>query len=969
MNAALPELRMSIDGRDRTVLVDSGSTCSIIYAPCCKSWVPGTASVLSVSGQSMQCRGVGRMTVGARYDACGVEVAVYVVDFKPLGFDCILGMNGILALGGVSISSPSSVCFGAEVAATCSAVLGIDRDDFRVRFDGDSKAWTVNWNWSSGQEPGPLRNRVAEYSVAAGVRSEYEMELEKWIAEGWLRPYDEEKLGPARGLIPLLAVVQLNKEKVRPVMDFRELNSHVEALTADADVCAERLRQWRRRGVNTSMIDLKTAYMQIHVDEALWPYQTVVFRGRRFCLTRLGFGLSIAPAVMKAVLNKVLEQDEQIRKAASPYVDDIYVDNDVASAEQVRDHLALYGLICKPPESVSDGARVLGLWVSSENGQLRWKRCNELPDSPRTLTRRAVFSWGGKLLSHLPVCAWLRPAVAFIKRRANALSEGWDDEVTDTSLRHMIEETAKRISEEDPAKGRWDVSGDEATIWADASSLALGAAVAVGDCIIEDASWLRSEDGGHINMAELDAVIKGVNMALTWQMRRLQVKTDSKTVFHWISDALSGRSRLRTKASGEMLIRRRLSILTSLVEEYNLQVNIALVPSAMNRADALTRVPHEWLKARIGSRPPSVIGAVLGSDPENEVAAVHHASGHQGTDRSLYFARRAQLSVTKGQVREVVAKCSRCQSIDPAPVRWKRGKLSVRETWIRVGMDVTHYEGQHYLTLVDHGPSRFSIWKSIRRQDTSSIVQQLENLFFERGAPEELLTDNDTAFRSLEFQRFAEKWGVRVRFRCAYVPSGNGITERCHRTVKRIAARKGCSIQEAVYWYNVAPKDGVTQSAAPANQLHNYSIRLLGIDKAPPNDNNPHDSSPFRVGDVVWVKPQNSRCTTQFTLGRVSKIISEQAIEVDGMPRHVRDLRPVVSQDDERADASVRSESGEDSHIEDAPLFVTPTPVAEMNDNESYSTSDDDEPVALRRASRNAGPPHRYGVEVDSHLF
>ena len=52
-------------------------------------------------------------------------------------------------------------------------------------------------------------------------------------------PYDESRLGPVKGLIPMMAVVQQNKEKVRPVLDFRELNCHIDAFTREADVCAD----------------------------------------------------------------------------------------------------------------------------------------------------------------------------------------------------------------------------------------------------------------------------------------------------------------------------------------------------------------------------------------------------------------------------------------------------------------------------------------------------------------------------------------------------------------------------------------------------------------------------------------------------------------------------------------------------------------------------------------------------------
>ena len=75
---------------------------------------------------------------------------------------------------------------------------------------------------------------------------------------------------------------------------------------------------------------------------------------------------------------------------------------------------------------------------------------------------------------------------------------------------------------------------------------------------------------------------------------------------------------------------------------------------------------------------------------------------------------------------------------------------------------------------------------------------------------------------------------MAVHYRCAYVPSGNGIAERAHRTVKRIAARLGCSIREAVYWHNVSPKDSsCDESSAPANQFYNYIVCVLGLDAVP----------------------------------------------------------------------------------------------------------------------------------------
>ena len=125
-----------------------------------------------------------------------------------------------------------------------------------------------------------------------------------------------------------MAVLQQNKTKVHPVMDYRELN-HVDAFTANADVCAAKLREWRQKGANESLLDLRRAYLQIRVCEPLWPYQTVKIDEKRYCLTHLGFGLNVAPLIMKAIVSTALSQEEAEGHAASAYINNIYVNEDI----------------------------------------------------------------------------------------------------------------------------------------------------------------------------------------------------------------------------------------------------------------------------------------------------------------------------------------------------------------------------------------------------------------------------------------------------------------------------------------------------------------------------------------------------------------------------------------------------------------------------------------------------------------
>ena len=207
------------------------------------------------------------------------------------------------------------------------------------------------------------------------------------------------------------------------------------------DVCTAKLREWRQKGSNVSLLDLKRAYLQVRVQKTLWAFQTMKIGRQRYCLIRLGFGLNVAPLIVKAIVSAVLSQKEAVGYAASSYITNIYVNEGVMPATHVREHLARFGLECKDPERLEDDARVLGLVVAMEHGKLQWKQESMVLDAPDIVTRWAVFSLCGRLVGHFPVCGWLCVACGVLKRRASSVTKGWDDEMRDNLLQRMISET------------------------------------------------------------------------------------------------------------------------------------------------------------------------------------------------------------------------------------------------------------------------------------------------------------------------------------------------------------------------------------------------------------------------------------------------------------------------------------------------------------------------------------------------
>ena len=895
-NGPLPVISVGLGGKEVRALVDTGCT-GVVVREQLAGRVEGTSRMTAFDGRVVECRGtswVDLTVVGAP-----VRVFATVVDSIVDGVDVVLGMDVINRLGGVTIRG-GRVEFGE---GRCALATGqkLEQDtsgareggshceivdkDFTAVFDGSR--WTVEWVWK-GDQPPVLKNRIDCYDkkLTGRKKEEFDREVERWIDEGILLPWDGEVVG---GLLPLMAVEQPTKHKVRPVLDYRELNKHIECHTGTehTDVCSETLRKWRQMDGQLTLVDLKSAYLQVHVAKELWKYQLVRYQGRVYCLTRLGFGLNCAPKVMATILKTVLSKSKEVEAATDSYIDDILVDESKVSSGEVIDHLGRFGFVTKPPEPLEGGA-ALGLRVQRNSaGELTFSRGNELPEITDDLTRRELFSACGKLVGHYPVAGWLRVACSYVKRRASGTR--WDDPVGDEAIA-MIREVLGRVKCEDPVRGAWTVPSHgtaKGVVWCDSSSIAMGALLEIGGAAVEDAAWLRKKtDFSHINVAELEAVLKGVNLALKWELRDIEVMTDSATVHGWVSLTLNEERRIRTKGAAEMIVKRRLGVLRNLVDEFGLRVKISLVPTTRNKADILTRVSKKWLAT--GDDGPDKDEMVCASGVDLEAL---HGMAHVGVDRSLFLARKVDPAVTRQSMKRIVQGCGRCQSIDPAPVTHITGELGVDINWRRLAVDVTHHKQRIYLSIVDCGPGRFAIWRELTRETADRVVSHLNEVFLERGPVDELLMDNSTVFRSETMREFLGAWKVCARFRAAYRPSGNGIVERHHRTIKAMAERGNMSPMRAVFWYNMSPRTGQDERSVPQASVFRYAWRHPAVDPTPTLD---EEADVAQVGEEVWVKPPHAKCTTHWGKGVVTRINSRNNVEIDGMPRHVLDIRRVV---------------------------------------------------------------------------
>jgi len=272
----------------------------------------------------------------------------------------------------------------------------------------------------------------------------------------------------------------------------------------------------------------------------------------------MGFGLNIAPTIMTEIVKWILNSDPRVRENTDSYIDDIYVDETTITVDEIRMLFEKFSLKCKKTENLSmdKEVRVLGVKVFKDKNSVRWMRDNHFKDEivAESISRRELYSLCGQLVGIHPVAGWLRPSCSYMKR----LSEGKWDEKIDVELFERIKFVLKKVKEEDPCRGIWSIDDcKDGIIWCDASSIAIGTALEVKGNIIKDASWFRkTDDSRHISVAELEAVVKGLNLCIKCGLTNIVVKSDNKSIVSWITEALSERNKLHTNASSEFLIKR-----------------------------------------------------------------------------------------------------------------------------------------------------------------------------------------------------------------------------------------------------------------------------------------------------------------------------------------------------------------------------------------------------------------------------
>ncbi|XP_065198703.1 uncharacterized protein LOC135830368, partial [Sycon ciliatum] len=518
------------------------------------------------------------------------------------------------------------------------------------------------------------------------------------------------------------------------------------------------------------------------------------------------------------------------------------------------------------------------------------------------MTKRNVFQWCGQLTGHYPVCGYLRPLASWLKRLASATTDAWDAAVPQ-ELCDLCHDAAKRVEGDDPVHGAWTADDPQDwRVWCDASSIAYGVVLEADGTVLEDQSWLRgATDKRHINVAELDAVVKGLTLASSWRIPKLCIMTDSQTVHGWLRSLFDNIKRVHVSGLHEVLVQRRLQVILDIVDSSGMSVDVVWVPTQQNIADQLTRVPPPFLRfARqtakmsgpIGDA--DVVGAAVADDAAWRVLTLGEIAAAQQQDevipvvvedlvaghavRSPAFQRvQQQLTVVDGvlmrsvklppnevmsvpvvpnDIEDVRTSSAavppvRLQTLVVAPVCHRHDLSPANGPWSVVSIDtlelgVSRSGYRYVLVCIDH----FTKWVEVvpmKRHCSAEVAAAMVSICSRWGAPEVVRSDNGTEFVNAIVSALFKSFGVTVQRGAVRHPQSQGSVERFNRTLLTIIRKTleddddwETALELLLFHYRSRPHTATKIS--PMEAMHGWQPHRLLIEQ---------DST--ELSDSAWV--------------------------------------------------------------------------------------------------------------------
>ena len=170
------------------------------------------------------------------------------------------------------------------------------------------------------------------------------------------------------------------------------------------------------------------------------------------------------------------------------------------------------------------------------------------------------------------------------------------------------------------------------------------------------------------------------------------------------------------------------------------------------------------------------------------------------------------------EIEEMVRNCPTCLEFAPAKPKTKKKDMLHHEIpdtpWTKLATDIFHFQGANYLILVDY-TSKFPVVKQLQKIDQRAVATAFEEIFTERGYPDELVSDNGPCYRGEQFSKFLRRKGIKHTTSSPCYPQSNRLAEAYVKVVKNMMKKaQKCKVRfnDMLYQYRTSPVAGKRES-------------------------------------------------------------------------------------------------------------------------------------------------------------
>lgn len=677
-----------------------------------------------------------------------------------------------------------------------------------------------------------------------------------------------------------IVIITKKDGTVRICLDPRNLNAAVKRHHYRIPVPEELFAQLSGCTV-FSVLDAKSAFWQLALDEESSYLCTFATPWGRYRFRRVPFGLSTAPELFQQAIDRVFERQTIVM----PYFDDILVASRTSSEHTT--HLRKVLMTARNNNlKLNKDKLKLGLSSVTYLGhQLTQDGIAPDPDKVKAINAIQPPTEKAELLRFLGMATYLMKFVPNFSSKTQPLREllksdvawHWTREMSDAfnEIKGSLT-TAPVLHYFDPAQ--------PIVISTDASSYGIGSVLLQNGFPVAYASAALTP--AQQRYAQIEKELLAVVFACEQFYyyicgRSIVVETDHKPLiglhkkdFHKVSPRLQ-----------RLLLR---------IQRFTLKL-VHIPGKLLAVADALSRTPDPAQSISTADEEHGVLVCTLVRASTAKLAEIQASTAADDVLKRVmtyiehgwpnkiskvhpsvkpFYSRRSELYVTDGFVcygeRLVVPQaCQKdvlsrlhithrgivaCKNLASQSVFWPRLNQDIEELisgcevcqrhqranqkeplldrdlptrpWEKVAMDFFHHSGTTYLLVVDYY-SKFVEVEKMPTTTASALIAVLKDLYARHGIPNEIVSDQGPPFDSAEYRSFNKEWDIVHNPSSPLFPRSNGQAERTIQTIKATmtkALSEGKDLALVLMTYRATPSNGLP---SPAEMLMGRRIRTL----------------------------------------------------------------------------------------------------------------------------------------------